>query len=126
MKTEKCFCKIYYCGNNVKRFSAAKYDDIEKAQNIIKNIDAFDDNNCITKIEIEGQIKGLFCFIDTHTKKNRYHFEIFKCGKIECTVCKPIRMPKSIWDKISKRSRFLPLLEPINIESWKKQRFNEI
>ena len=29
-------------------------------------------------------------------------------------------MPQKIWDEISKRPRFLPLLEPINIESWEK------
>ena len=43
---------------------------------------------------------------------------LFKYGKAECTVCKPIRMPKKICDKISKRPRLLPLPEPINIESW--------
>ena len=100
---------------------------------MIKKIGESNDSSCTTKIELGGKTEKLSHFIDTHAKKIHYYLDSFKCGKIECTFCKPIRMPKPIWDDISKRPRFLPLLEPINIESWEKDKnlmkyksFNEL
>ena len=105
MKIEKRFSKIYYCGNNVQIFSTAKDDGMEKSQNVIKKIDESYDSNCTTKVEIEGKTRKLFHSIDIYAKKSCYHSEIFKYGKIECKFCKPIRMPKSILDRISQKTK---------------------
>lgn len=53
--------------------------------------------------------KLFVAFLETHTRKERYHLEMFKCGKDSCKICKEVRMPKHIWDGIKERPRFIPL-----------------
>ena len=51
-------------------------------------------------------------FFNTHCRKERYHLEIFKCGKESCNVCQSIRMPITLWNEISNRPQFIPLPIP--------------
>ena len=94
----------------------------QKKHKILSKIIEFYGSNRTTKAEMESKTIKLFHFIDTHARKIHCHLEIFKCGKIEYTFCKPIMMPKLVWGEISKRPRFLPLPEPINIESWEENK----
>ena len=88
MKMEKRFSKIYYCGNNLQIFSAATDDDIKITNNVISKIDESYDSTCTQKVQMEGKTKKLFHFIDTHSRKSRYHLGISKCGKEECKFVK--------------------------------------
>ena len=73
-------------------------------------------NKNILEIINVGSNKRVKSFYGYLYKTNLLPFGSFECGKTECIVCKPIRIPKQIWDKISKRPRLIHLPEPIYIE----------
>ena len=58
MKIEERFSKVYYFGNNLQIFSAAKDDDIKIAHNTIKKIDESYDSIPIKKLQMEGKPKN--------------------------------------------------------------------
>ena len=53
--------------------------------------------------------KFFFASLKAHTRKLRYHLDMFKCGKESCKIYKLVRIPRYIWDEITKRPRFIPL-----------------
>ena len=109
----KRFAKLHYSNIPIQVFDAANEIEIKEAYILIKNTidNPFDENNTNWQ-HIRNNNNDLMKFIKSHCRRERYHLEIFKCGKVTCKICKPIRMPNALWNEIIKRPRFIPLPVP--------------
>ena len=113
------FREVTYCKSKVQIFDAANDDEINESFLFIKNtIDDTFDYKKQTWTHIYQNNAALTTFLLNHTRHYRYYLEVFKCNKISCNVCKPVRMPKGIWMELSSRPNFIPHPEPIDIEGW--------
>ena len=65
-----------------------------------------------TWADLRKDNKLLIQFFDSHTRHDRYHFELFKCGKLSCDICQKVKMPIDVWDTLLKRPRLVPLPTP--------------
>ena len=99
-----------YDDKYVHIFEAANASQMDNVASMIKSrIDPTFNSEKTTWTDIYSTNSLFVEFLETHTRKERYHLEMFKCGKDSCKICKKVRMPKHIWDEIKGRPRFIPL-----------------
>ena len=107
------FSKIVYDNKQVHVFDSASEKEIDQGLSLITDkIDSTFDPSKTTWNYIYNNNPKLVKFLNSHTRKERYHLEIFKCGKTSCSVCNPVRMPKEVWEEITQRPCFIPLPVP--------------
>ena len=111
---KKCFSNISYCGKDVHIFDAVTEEQIVDANEFIKNkIDETFNPEKNTWPDLYAKNKKLITFISLHSRRERYHMEMFKCVRESCHFCKPVRMPEEVWKNLCLSPNFLLLPEPV-------------
>ena len=96
-------------------FTPASETDINKFSENIKLLDSAACLLDITKASMKNY-EGIQKFFDHCCQVRHYSFCVKKCGQDECSVCKPIRLPREVFDRIS----FLPDPMPQNDGHYKE------
>ena len=86
---------------------------------IIKSIDSEVCLDGITKACMKNY-EGIQKFFDHCCQVRHYSFCIKKCGQNDCDICKPIRLPREVFDQIS----FLP--DPVPQDDGHYKKFKDV
>ena len=106
-------------GEKFDTYDAADDDEIEAFWEILEQIDETLTMSDTTKKAIKGK-QDLLRFIDHCCVVTHYSFQIKKCGKIDCTVCKPVRMDPAVFASL----HYLPNPVPGSDDHYKS--FEEV
>ena len=87
-------------GKNFQVFSAASEAEIESLWNSLLAIDHEMRLRHDVKIAAKDLSLALANFMEHCCKKCHYFCDILKCGKPECMLCKPLRLPSSELSKL--------------------------
>ena len=84
-------------GTNFKVFTAATKDDIDSFWAALLALDAtLNFDHKITRHSLNDHAK-VTEFILHCCQSSHYAFDILKCGKSDCKICKPVRLPKDVF-----------------------------
>jgi hypothetical protein len=99
---------------HLKSFSAASKENIgEFSSNILKVDPALVDGST-TQQQLKNK-KQFHDFLSSHCCIRHYLFCVKKCGRSSCKLCKPPRLPESIFENLA----FIPDPEPENGDKYK-------
>ena len=104
-------------GQPFETYEAAKDDDVEAFWEIVQTIDASLTPSGTTKKSIKDEVNFLE-FVKHCCRVSHYSFHVKKCGKLDCTICKPVRMDLDVFNSLS----FLP--NPVPDDHYKP--FNDV
>ena len=96
------FSRLDLKGKCVKSVAAASQDELTSFWSAIMAIDStLAQDGCYTQKEMKGDRHKQICdFIAHCCQPSHYSFDILKCGSESCTLCRPIRLPKDVFDKL--------------------------
>ena len=90
-------------------FEPANANEIDNVASMIKSrIDPMFNSEKTTWTDLYRTNTLFVEFLETHTRKERYHLKMFKCGKNSCKICKQAQMPKHILDEVKEGPSFIP------------------
>jgi hypothetical protein len=90
--------QVQYTRQNVQMFLPASDESLSDAYNFLKEkVDPNLDPNFSTWKDVRENNAFLCEYLASHTRVDRYHLEIFKCGDHRCKVCKPVSHKMSIY-----------------------------
>ena len=114
--------RTVYSGNQVIISESATDQQIQQAHEWVKStIDESYDQSVGEWSNVRKNNLDLVQFLRKHTRQERCSLEVFKCGDASCEVCKPVRMPMSVWEELSGRPRYLPL--PKRVSDCKEEKY---
>ena len=90
-------------GEKFDTYDAADENEIESFWEILEQVDETLTSSDTTKKAIKNK-KNFLHFIDHCCQVSHYSFQVKKCGKPDCTTCKPVRMDPVVFDSL----HFLP------------------
>ena len=94
------FTRLYLKEKQIQCYAAAKPDEISDFWSVIIALDAtLDENGKYVKANIENH-ETIYRFIQHCCQASHYTFDILKCGDSSCTLCKPVRLPREVFDTI--------------------------
>ena len=100
--------------------TAAQIEAISDLWAVLKQVDPrFDLQHC-DKVSERLLTPGLKDLISHCYRQRHYFFEIKKCGKGDCTICSPVRMPMEEFDKIK------PFPDPMMKDDGHYKGFTEV
>ena len=91
--------RLHWKDNQFSILNSATQEEIQACLNSIKQIDDTVTDIRTTKQSLPNYPR-LREFIDHCCKKKHYSFEIRKCGGSDCNICKPLRLPKEVFQKL--------------------------
>ena len=101
-------------------FSAANEDDLDLMWSEVQKVDsALMKDESLTKRSLPSK-PDLVSFFEHCCVRHHYCFQIKKCGAVECSICKPPKLSKEIFDTI----HFLP--DPVPQEDSHYKPFQEL
>ena len=85
-------------GKAFQMFTSASAEELEQ---FCSSLHCFDDSltMSIKKAQI-GQYPRLQAFLQHCCRERHYFFDILKCGKPDCGICKPVRLPKEVFQQL--------------------------
>lgn len=86
-------------GKKCSAFSGATEEDIENFWEVLQTVDSTLTLEETIKKAIKGK-KDLEAFLDYCCVGRHYSFSIKKCGKDDCSICKPVRMPNDVFQTL--------------------------
>lgn len=112
------FQRLQLKEKNFEVFTPASLSDIGSFSETIKLLDSTASLD-ITKASMT-EYQGIKRFYDHCCQVRHYSFCIKKCGQDSCSLCKPVRMPRDMFDQIS----FLP--DPVPQSDGHYKEFKEV
>ncbi len=94
------FQRLHLKEKKFEAFTPASETDINSFSENIKLIDSAACLDGITKASMKNY-EGIPKFFDHCCQVRHYSFCIKKCGQDDCSVCKSIRLPREVFDKIN-------------------------
>jgi hypothetical protein len=94
-------CRLQFNDSFLKMFSASSPSEISDFWSALLAIDStLKEDIQYTKKKF-SECTSALQFIDHCCCSSHYAFDILKCGKSDCTICKPVRLPLDIFNKLS-------------------------
>lgn len=108
-------------GNKFIPFFPASEDDISSLwDELVQHVDStLNREETITKKKLPGK-KDLHAFMKHCCVRRHYSFQVKKCGSSSCSICKPPRLPKQVFDTLE----FLP--DPVPGEDGHYKSFQQL
>ncbi len=106
-------------GQPFETYKTAKDDEIEAFWEIVQTIDASLTPSDTTMKSIKDKVTFLD-FVKHCCRVSHYSFQVKKCGKLDCNLCRPIRMDSDVFSSLN----FVPNPVPGADEHYKP--FNEV
>ena len=84
----------------ISMFSSATTEELSEFWSVVLSIDeTLIENNGYRQDTILNHDK-IVAFMAHCCKASHYSFDILKCGQPNCTICKPVRLPRNIFEKL--------------------------
>jgi len=94
------FSRLQLKAEPVQTFTSATTEEISEFWSVIIAIDdTLEESNKYIKANISEHTK-ISEFIDHCCRMGHYTFDILKCGKENCKICKPVNLPRHVFDTI--------------------------
>ena len=102
------FTRLYLKEKQVNCNAAATPEELSDFWTVIIALDTtLEENGKYGKANIQNH-QRINNFIQHCCQSSHYTFDILKCGNSACALCKPVRLPKEVFDKI----KHIPLPKP--------------
>ena len=93
------FQRLKLKGEPFTVFTSATSNDLDTLGGFLRQIQPDIDPATISKTSLP-KFSGLQNFLDHCCRSRHYSFSILKCGFSDCAICKPLRLPKEIFDTL--------------------------
>ena len=93
-------CRLQFNGNFLQAFSASSLSEISDFWSALLAIDStLKEDIQYTRMKFSECTKALQ-FIEHCCRSSHYAFDILKCGKSSCAICKPVRLSPGVFEKL--------------------------
>ena len=93
------FQRLKLKGEPFAVFTFATSDDLERLQAVLEQVQPDISLENVSKKTLPS-LPRLQCFLDHCCQSRHYSFCIIKCGSADCSICKPPRLPREIFDTL--------------------------
>ena len=93
------FQRLKLKGEPFTVFTSATPDDLEELQAVLKQVQPDIDLDKVSKKSLPS-LPRLQSFLDHCCRTRHYSFSILKCGSTDCSMCKPPRLPREMFDTL--------------------------
>ena len=93
------FQRLKLKGEPFAVFTSATSDDLERLQAVLEQVQPDINLENVSKKTLPS-LPRLQCFLDHCCQSRHYSFCIIKCGSTDCSICKPPRLPREIFDTL--------------------------
>lgn len=114
------FSRLQFKEKPISVITSATQEEINNYLSILNNIEPDLQLDQPLRKHSLAHLPNLKAFLDHCCTRKHYMFEIKKCGTDDCTICRPFRLPPSIFSEV----HFLPDPEPGNDGHYKM--FDEV
>ena len=87
-------------GKKFSSFAPSTEDDIDLMRSELLKVDStLQKDQPLTKKNLPSK-QGRMAFLKHCCTRRHYSFQIKKCGSDTCDICKPVKLPKEVFDSL--------------------------
>ena len=96
----KIFSRLKLHNETFSIFSSATTEELSEFWSVILCIDESLKENGVYRQDTIANHRKIMDFMAHCCQSSHYSFDILKCGESNCTICKPVRLPSNIFNKL--------------------------